>query len=62
MSGRPLLTRMADSEPFTFITSSPNEGGQLFDDFRRLTGSSMVDLDVQIVTSLREKHPELIVT
>jgi transitional endoplasmic reticulum ATPase len=53
---------MADSEPFTFITKSRESGGQLFDDYKRLKDGATLDLDVQIVTVLREKHPELIVT
>ena len=40
------------------------EGGknQLFDDFKKITAGKTTDLDVQLVASLRARHPELIVT
>lgn len=56
---------MASSDDFTFIESEGTRGGgppKLFDDFAHLTSAKTYDLDNQLVTALRQKHPELIVT
>ncbi|KAF2016028.1 P-loop containing nucleoside triphosphate hydrolase protein [Aaosphaeria arxii CBS 175.79] len=58
---------MASCDDFTFIeTDQPSAQGSkpesLFSDFYKFTSGKSTDLDVQIVTALRAKHPELIVT
>ncbi|CAI6341833.1 unnamed protein product [Periconia digitata] len=56
---------MSSPDDFTFIDNEDARGGgppQLFPDFRNLTSGKVADLDLQIVTALRTKHPELIVT
>ncbi|KAL1595660.1 hypothetical protein SLS60_009349 [Paraconiothyrium brasiliense] len=54
---------MASADDFTLIE---NEGShnppQLFPDYRQLLNGKGFDPDVQVVTALREKHPELTVT
>jgi len=56
---------MASADDFTFIESTGTQGGgspKLFDDFSKLTAGQVADLDTQLVTALKKKHPELIVT
>lgn len=56
---------MASVDEFTFVEtdgSHPNRPPRLFPDYQELTSGRVADLDVQITTSLRAKHPELIVT
>ena len=56
---------MGSTDDFTFIESEGTRGSKpqkLFDDFSHFTSGKTTDLDVQIVTALRAKHPELIVT
>jgi len=56
---------MGSTDDFTFIESEGTRGSKpqkLFDDFSNFTSGKTTDLDVQIVTALRAKHPELIVT
>jgi transitional endoplasmic reticulum ATPase len=56
---------MASTDDFTFVETEGTHGGgppKLFDDLAHLTSAKIVDLDTQLVTSLRQKHPELIVT
>lgn len=56
---------MATVDDFTFIENDGLQGGgqpKLFDDYHKFTSGKTTDLDVQIVTALRAKHPELIVT
>jgi transitional endoplasmic reticulum ATPase len=52
-------------EDFTIIDNERLQDGkpaQLFDDYLSFTSGKSTDLDVQIVTALRAKHPELTVT
>jgi hypothetical protein len=52
-------------DDFTFIESDGVRGSKpqkLFDDYHKFTSGKSTDLDIQIVTALRAKHPELIVT
>ena len=57
---------MASTEDFLFIDENEHVCGskprKLFDDFHSFTSGKTTDLDSQIVTALRAKHPELIVT
>jgi transitional endoplasmic reticulum ATPase len=56
---------MASANDFTFIETEGTRGSEpqkLFNDFADLTSAKVADLDTQLVTSLRQKHPELIVT
>lgn len=56
---------MATGDDFTFIEDEGAQGSKpktLFDDFHQITSGKSTDLDVQIVTALRAKHPDLIVT
>jgi hypothetical protein len=53
---------MAEFEPFTFISKAKSEGTQLFDDFTSFSSGKTIDIDLQLVTALRARHPELIVT
>jgi transitional endoplasmic reticulum ATPase len=56
---------MASNDDFLFIETEGTRGSKpqkLFDDFSKFTSGRTTDLDVQIVTALRAKHPELIVT
>lgn len=56
---------MPAGDDFTFIDNEDARGGgppQLFPDYHHLTSGILPDFDVQLVTSLRAKHPELIVT
>ncbi|KAF1974094.1 P-loop containing nucleoside triphosphate hydrolase protein [Bimuria novae-zelandiae CBS 107.79] len=54
---------MAASEDFTFIDNDgPHNPPQLFPDYKEMVNGKGFDPDVQILTALREKHPELIVT
>ncbi|KAF1953956.1 P-loop containing nucleoside triphosphate hydrolase protein [Byssothecium circinans] len=56
---------MASSDDFTFIENEGSRGGgppQLFPDYQQMTSNKVADLDVQIVSTLRAKYPELIVT
>ena len=53
---------MATSEPFTFIETSKEETPALFPTFHELTNAHVADLDIQLVTKLREQYPDLIVT
>ncbi|KAH7132045.1 P-loop containing nucleoside triphosphate hydrolase protein [Dendryphion nanum] len=56
---------MATGDDFTFIEDEGAQGSKpktLFDDFHQMTSGKSTDLDVQIVTALRAKHPDLIVT
>ncbi|KAF2876320.1 P-loop containing nucleoside triphosphate hydrolase protein [Massariosphaeria phaeospora] len=56
---------MSTSDEFTFIENEATRGSKplrLFDDYQKFTSGKTTDLDVQIVTALRAKHPELIVT
>lgn len=52
-------------DDFTFVENDNRHGSgppKLFDDYHAFTSGKTTDLDVQIVTALRAKHPELIVT
>lgn len=51
-----IRTRSASTSPH------PSKSNTLFSDFHHLTSAPTLDLDTQIVTALREKHPDLIVT
>ncbi|KAF2003409.1 P-loop containing nucleoside triphosphate hydrolase protein [Amniculicola lignicola CBS 123094] len=57
---------MASSDDFTFIEPEAPLGSKpakpLFGNYHEFTSGKTTDLDVQIVTALRGKHPELIVT
>lgn len=56
---------MATDNDFTFIDNENIRGSKpqpLFDDYHKSTSGKVTDLDVQMVTALRAKHPELIVT
>ena len=53
---------MAASEAFTIIEDDGSHSPRLFDDYQKGTSGKMTDLDVQLATALREKHPGLIVT
>ncbi|KAF2833650.1 P-loop containing nucleoside triphosphate hydrolase protein [Ophiobolus disseminans] len=56
---------MASADDFTFIETEATRGSKpskLFDDLAHFTSAKTPDLDTQLVTSLRHKHPELIVT
>lgn len=54
---------MASGDDFTFVEPEGNRGPpQLFPDYQQLTSARIADPDVQIVTALRTKYPELIVT
>lgn len=54
---------MASADDFTLVDSDgSHDPPQLFPDFRQLVNGKGFDPDVQLVTALREKHPELIVT
>lgn len=54
---------MASADGFTFIEDEGSHNPpQLFPDFRSMVNGKGVNLDLQIQTTLREKHPELIVT
>jgi transitional endoplasmic reticulum ATPase len=56
---------MASTDDFTFIDTEGTQGSEppkLFNDLAHLTSAKVADLDTQLVTSLRQKHPELIVT
>ena len=54
---------MASGDDFTFIEDEGHRGPpQLFPDYQQLTSAKIADPDVQMVSSLRAKHPELIVT
>lgn len=56
---------MATTEDFTFIEDEGTQGSKprnLFSDFHSFTSGKATDLDLQIVTALRAKHPEFIVT
>jgi hypothetical protein len=54
---------MASGDDFTFIENEGRRGPpQLFPDYQNITSAKYADPDVQIVTALRAKHPELIVT
>ena len=49
-------------DDFTFIEDEGGKPKDLFGDFHSFTSGKGTDLDVQIVTALRAKHPDLIVT
>ncbi|KAF2435186.1 P-loop containing nucleoside triphosphate hydrolase protein [Tothia fuscella] len=53
---------MAEFEPFTFVVNSNKEESGLFGEYSKLTSSKVADIDVQLVTALRAKHTDLIVT
>lgn len=55
---------MASPDDFTFVDAEdgPPKLPQLFPDYQQLTSAKSADLDVQIITALRAKHPDLIVT
>jgi hypothetical protein len=54
---------MGSGDDFTFIEDEGHRGPpQLFPDYKDLTSAKIADPDVQMVTALRAKHPELIVT
>jgi transitional endoplasmic reticulum ATPase len=56
---------MASADDFTFIEPAGTQGSEpskLFNDFADLSSAKVADLDTQLVTSLRQKHPELIVS
>ncbi|KAL5391416.1 hypothetical protein DPSP01_001285 [Paraphaeosphaeria sporulosa] len=54
---------MASADDFTFIDNDGlHSPPQIFPDFQQLLNGKGFDPDVQLVTALREKHPELIVT
>lgn len=56
---------MASRDDFTIIENDGTQDHglpQLFPDYHQLTSGKTTDLDVQIITTLREKHPELIIT
>ncbi|KAF2265602.1 P-loop containing nucleoside triphosphate hydrolase protein [Lojkania enalia] len=56
---------MTTQEDFTFVENETIRGSKppkLFDDYQQFTSGRTTDLDVQIVTALRTKHPELTVT
>ena len=51
---------MVASEAFTIIEDDGSHPPRLFDDYQKGTSGKMTDLDVQLVTTLREKHPDLL--
>ncbi|KAF2791997.1 P-loop containing nucleoside triphosphate hydrolase protein [Melanomma pulvis-pyrius CBS 109.77] len=56
---------MSSADDFMFIENETVRGSKpqkLFDDYHQFTSGKTTDLDIQIVTALRAKHPELIVT
>lgn len=56
---------MTSADDFTIIEPAGTQGGgpsRLFDDFSNFTSGKVADLDTQLVTALKQKHPELIVT
>jgi transitional endoplasmic reticulum ATPase len=56
---------MASANDFTFVEARGIQGSEppkLFGDFANFTSAKIADLDAQLVTALRQKHPELIVT
>jgi len=53
---------MDASEPFTVISGSHPANPQLFDTYQEFTSAKLSDVDVQLIASLREQYPELIVT
>jgi hypothetical protein len=56
---------MNPGDDFTFVENDSLGGGRpapLFEDYHGLTSGKIADLDVQMVTALRAKHPELTVT
>jgi len=56
---------MASADDFTIIEPAGTQGSEpskLFNDLADLTSAKVADLDTQLVTSLRQKHPELICT
>ncbi|KAF2112458.1 P-loop containing nucleoside triphosphate hydrolase protein [Lophiotrema nucula] len=56
---------MASTDDFTFVEQERILGSKqpkLFDDYKSFTSGKTTDLDVQIVTALRAKHAEYIVT
>jgi transitional endoplasmic reticulum ATPase len=57
------LLKMASADDFTFIDSDgPHYPPLVCPDYREVLTGKGFDPDVQIVTALREKHPELTVT
>jgi hypothetical protein len=42
--------------------SGQSEHSGLFAEYKKLTSGKTTDLDVQLISSLRTQHPELIVT
>lgn len=56
---------MASTDDFTIIDNDnhgPNNPPQLFPDFKDMMSAKGHDPDTQIISALREKHPELTVT
>jgi transitional endoplasmic reticulum ATPase len=56
---------MAATDDFMFIETEGVRGSkpkQLFEDYQNFTSGKTTDLDVQITTALRAKHPELIIS
>jgi hypothetical protein len=43
-------------------SSTQARSNRLFEDYQELNSGRKIDLDVQLITSLRKQHPELIVT
>lgn len=55
---------MASDDAFTFVENDAQgrKPPQLFEDFRKLNSGVQTDIEVPLVTALRQKHPEMIVT
>lgn len=56
---------MSQFEPFNFITQTGGGGGspqQLFDEFQDLTSARVPLTDVQLLTKLRQQHPDMAIT
>lgn len=56
---------MTAIDGFTFVEGEGSEGTKpesLFDDYRNFSSGKVTDLDLQVVSALRAKHPDMIVT
>lgn len=52
---------MSSSEAFTFLEKD-DQPQQLFDDYQKFNSGKVTDLDVQVVSALRAKYPDLCIT
>jgi hypothetical protein len=52
---------MSTSEAFTFLEKD-DKAPRLFDDYQKFNSGKATDVDVQVVSALRAKYPDLCVT